>query len=205
MLTSKQKKSIESFVKKSLDPLNWMHVNGVRPIAQYIAKKEGADKEIVDVSVLFHDITKTNLKTELYHHIEGADIAKKFLKKLKLSKEFIDAVYHCVISHSTPLRYFKSKAKKAHKSKNFLPEPKTMEAKVLFDADMIQQISPYGITKGLFIQYITYKKPFKEGFLSIKNTLMNDAAKTLFTKTAKKLSKERLKYLKEFFKKLENE
>lgn len=205
MLTSKQKNSIEGFVKKRLDPLNWMHMNGVRPIAKYIAKKEHADKEIVDVSVLFHDITKTNLKKELFHHIDGANIAVKFLGKLKVSQEFIESVNHCVLSHSTPLAYFKSKAKKAHKKSNFLPKPKTIEAKVLFDADMIQQLSPYGITKGLFISYTTYNKSFKEGFLSVKNTLMKDAARTLFTKTAKRLAKERLKYLNEFFKKLENE
>ena len=118
MITQKQTRLVEQFVKSKLDVLNWMHTNSVRPIAKEIAKEERADKDIVDVAVLFHDIAKTDLKKELYHHKQGAEIAKKFLKKLKLKKEFIDAVYHCVLSHSTPLRYFKTKAK--FKKKRFL-------------------------------------------------------------------------------------
>lgn len=200
MITAK-KRTIEKFVKSKLDILNWMHVQGVRPIAKYIAKKEKADKEIVDIAVLFHDITKTDLKKELYHHIEGAKLAKNYLKKIRADNKFIDAVYHCILSHSAPLKYFRSKAK--GKKKDFLPMPKTIEAKVVFDADMIQQLSPYGITKSLFINYTTYKKPFKEGFLATKNTLMNDAPKQLFTKTAKQLAKQRLKYLRTFFSELE--
>lgn len=205
MITKKQLLQIEKFVKNRLDTLNWMHTRAIRPIARYIAKKEKADLNIVDVAVLFHDITKTDLKKELYHHKKGADIAKNFLKKIKVDEEFIDKVYHCVLSHSTPLMYFRSKAKKAHKSTNFLPWPKTKEAKVLFDADMIQQISPFGIIKGAFISYTVYKKEFKKGFLDIKNTLMKDAYGNIFTKTSKKLTKERIKYLKDFFYKVENE
>ena len=201
MITYEQKKAIERFVKSKLDILNWMHTKRVRPIARYIAKKERANQEIVDVAVLFHDIAKTNLKKELYHHIEGARIAKNYLIKIKADKRFIEAVCHCVLAHSTPLKYFKSRSK----NKVFLPMPKTIEAKVLFDADMIQQLSPYGITKSLFINYTIYKKPFKEGFLATKNTLMNDAAKALFTKTAKQLASQRLKYVNDFFKRLENE
>jgi HD superfamily phosphodiesterase len=204
-LNKKQLKQIEKFVKKRLDTLNYMHVMAVRPIARYLAVKEKANKQIVDLSVLFHDITKPKLEKELYHHKEGADIAKNFLKKIKADKKFIDAVYHCVLAHSTPLRYFRDKAKKAHKNKDFLPWPKTKEAKILFDADMIQQISPFGIAKGLFISYSTYKKGFKKGFLSVKKTLMEDAYKNIFTKTGKKLAKERIKYIKDFFNKLENE
>ena len=180
-----------------------MHTDGIRPIAQHIAKKEKADPEIVDIAVLFHDIAKTNLKKELYHHIEGAKTAKNYLKKIKADPKLVDAVHHCVLTHSTPLKYFKTKAKQ--KDKDFLPMPKTIEAKVLFDADMIQQLSPYGIAKSLFINYTVYKRSFKEGFLATKNTLMNDAAKALFTKTAKQLAKQRLKYLKGFFRRLENE
>lgn len=205
MITKKQLRQIERFVKNRLDELNWMHTQAIRPIANYIAKKEKADLRVVDVSVLFHDITKTNLKKELYHHKEGADIAKNFLKKIKVNEEIINKVYHCVLSHSTPLRYFRSKAKRAHKNKKFLPWPKTKEAKVLFDADMIQQISPFGIIKGAFISYTTYKRDFKKGFLDVKNTLMKDAYENIFTKTGKKLAKERIKYLKDFFYKLENE
>jgi len=205
MVTKKQLNLIEEFVKNKLDVLNWMHTEAVRPIARYIAEKEGADREIVDVAILFHDITKTRLERELYHHKEGADIAKGFLKKIKVDPRFIKEVYHCVLAHSTPLRYFRSKAKKEHKSASFLPWPKTKEAKVLFDADMVQQISPYGIAKGLYVSYVTYKKDFKKGFLSVKKTLMEDAYKNIFTKTGKRLAKQRIKYLKNFFYKLENE
>lgn len=205
MITKKQLKQIEKFVENKLDELNWMHTQAIRPIANYIAKKEKADEKVVDVAVLFHDITKTNLKKELYHHKEGADIAKNFLKKIKVDKKFIDKVYHCVISHSTPLRYFRTKAEKAHKNKNFLPWPKTKEAKVLFDADMVQQLSPFGIMKGSFIGYKVYNKDFKENILDTKNTLMKDAYEHIFTKTGKKLAKERIKYLKDFFYKVENE
>ena len=90
MLPKNQKTAIEKFVINKLDTLNWMHVKGVRPIARALAKKEKANLEIVDVAVLFHDITKPNYKDELNHHLTSAKTAKKFLNRIKADKKFIE-------------------------------------------------------------------------------------------------------------------
>ena len=199
MITKSQLKKVEEFAEKEYSDLNWMHVCGIRKIAKIISEKENADSSIVELAVLFHDIAKKDFKREIYHHIEGSKVAEKFLSEIGVGNATIGKVCHCVISHSTPLEYFKEKARKLNLPKSFLPEPKTIEAKVLFDSDMLQQLSPYGITKSLYMNYTTYNFGFVEGFKKTGNTLVNDACKALFTKTAREMAKERIAFLKKFF------
>ena len=57
-ITKEQIQKIEKFVSSKLDSLNWEHSKGIRPIAQKLARLEKADKDIVDVAVMFHDLGK---------------------------------------------------------------------------------------------------------------------------------------------------
>ena len=57
-ITKDQLNKIEKFVESKLDSLNWYHTQAMRPIAKKLAGLEKADKDIVDVAVLFHDIVK---------------------------------------------------------------------------------------------------------------------------------------------------
>ena len=138
---------------------------------------------MVEVAVLLHDVLKT--KSSLLNHAKaGTKLSEKFLKKMNFDERFIKRVLHCIESHSSPW------------SKNG-PMPKTIEAKVVFDADMIQQLGPFGITKHI----LKYKEnDFSEIIKFSRNDLVNQAFGLLITKSGKKMGKRKLKYVKEFFK-----
>lgn len=178
-------KKIEYFIKNELNEINWVHTQSVRSIAQKIAKNEGGNKLIIDMAILFHDIAKDK-KPLLTHAESSAIIAKKYLKKLKFNEKIIKRIVHCIESHSTPW------------SKNG-PTPASIEAKIVFDADMIQQLSPFGIVKHI----LKYKdKKYSDLVFSARHDLFG-CYHTLITKTGKRMAKQRIKYVKNFFNSIE--
>src|SRR5258708_3999459 len=90
-------KKTEEFVKKTMtgDPgHDWSHVNRVRKVALYIAKKEKADAFIVELAALLHDVAD-------YKFHEGDDklggrTAVKWLKKFKLQDETITEIEYII-------------------------------------------------------------------------------------------------------------
>jgi len=112
---------------------DWHHVKRVEKIAERIAKEEEADKKVVKASVFLHDIgRKKEDNGEIENHAEwGAKEAKKVLEDLDYQQEFISKVKHCVKSH----RYSKK------------PDPETLEAKVLSDADNLDAMGATGIAR----------------------------------------------------------
>ena len=177
----KEIKEIESFVKKEVDELTWVHTQSVRLIAKKLAKSEKADIDIVEIAALLHDVAKD--KSTLFGHAkEGARICRKYLKKMNYPSDFISKVVHCVESHSTPW------SKRG-------PMPLTIEAKVIFDADMNQQLGSLGIVKHILKHK---EKQFNELLKHAEKDLVN-AYKLQITKSGKKLAKKRVKFVKDFF------
>ena len=68
--------------------------------AVYLAKKYGADIEIVELGALLHDIAMPSEYGERdKHHIYGAEIAEKLLSQYGYPKEKIEQVKNCVLNH----------------------------------------------------------------------------------------------------------
>lgn len=119
---------------KDVNPAHdWYHVKRVEKIAEKTAEEENADKKVVKASVFLHDIgRKKEDSGEIENHAEwGAKEAKKVLEDLDYEQEFIQEVKHCVRSH----RYSKE------------PDPDTLEAKVLSDADNLDALGATGIAR----------------------------------------------------------
>jgi uncharacterized protein len=79
----------------------WTH--HILPVVKYsklMAKKIGANEEIVEIAALLHDYASVK-DHELYedHHIHGAELAEEILKKLNYPQENIGQVKHCILSH----------------------------------------------------------------------------------------------------------
>ncbi|MFB6114961.1 MAG: HD domain-containing protein [Candidatus Nanohalobium sp.] len=112
---------------------DWKHVRRVENLAEKLAEREEADEEVVKASVLLHDIgRKKEDEGEIENHAEwGAEEAKKILEGLGYREGFIEEVQHCVRSH----RYSKD------------PEPETVEAQVLSDADNLDALGATGIAR----------------------------------------------------------
>lgn len=189
---------------------DWSHVDRVRNLALHIGKKEKADLKVLEAACLLHDIGRKeemDSNGKFCHAEKGAQIAEKFLLKLKLDKKDVENIRHCVISH---------------RSRNeFIPQ--TIEAKVLFDADKVDSIGAVGVGRDfLFAGYIKksmYTGREKEMLKKGKDCSYSDddsavmefefklkkIRNKILTKTGKKVALERHDYMVDFFKKFDRE
>lgn len=76
------------------------HIKYVVKNAKDLAEKYQADKEIVVLGALLHDIAMpSNIGPREEHHIYGAKIADELLTKYNYPKEKIERVKKCVLNH----------------------------------------------------------------------------------------------------------
>ena len=129
---------IKEIAKNSLSDCpahNFDHVLRVYNMALKLAENEDVDLEVIKIAALLHDIwgkkeiMDPTWKTD--HAIEWAEMSKEILKQLWYSQDFISHVTDCIISH----RY---------RTEN---KPKTLEAKILFDADKLETIWAIGVAR----------------------------------------------------------
>ena len=159
------------------------HVERVVKLARYIAKIEGADIEIVTTAAKLHDIVRDSKN----HAIESAKMAKQILRKEGRSYEFIDSVTHAIEAHS-----FSSSTK-----------PRTLEAKILSDADKLDAIGAIGVARAFLYSGEKGRgiedtlKHFEEKLLKLKDLL--------YTETAKKIAEDRHAFLELFYNTLNKE
>ena len=74
------------------------HLIPMRNYAVELAKRLGADVEIVDIAAWLHDIGSI-INGRENHHITGADIAERKLKELMYPEERIGRVKACILNH----------------------------------------------------------------------------------------------------------
>jgi len=130
------RKEVKTLMKTLPPTHDWMHVERVIQNALHIAKVEGADMEIVELSAILHDIAreKDAADTEtgdICHAVEGAKMAEEILKRYNYSEDKIKKICHCVRTHR-----FRDEEK-----------PETLEAKVLYDADKLDVIGAIGVAR----------------------------------------------------------
>ena len=76
------------------------HLLPVIKNACMLAERYGADKDVVEVSAIFHDYADLiDMNNRDNHHILGAEMAEEVLKKDGFSDEFIEKVKRCIINH----------------------------------------------------------------------------------------------------------
>ncbi|PWJ95590.1 HD domain-containing protein [Oceanotoga sp. DSM 15011] len=109
------------------------HIFRVLKNSIFISTFEGGDMEEIAISALLHDIARDEeLKNPKIDHAEkGAEIAKNFLININYPKH--EEVYYNIMVH----RYSKGKI------------PKTIEAKILQDADRLDALGAIGISRVL--------------------------------------------------------
>ncbi len=73
------------------------HVLGVRKYALLLAEKYGADKFVVEMAALLHDVGADVGET---HAQESARIAKKFLSTVNLDEKIKPKIISCIVTHS---------------------------------------------------------------------------------------------------------
>jgi uncharacterized protein len=192
------------------------HTIRVRNLALKIAKNiDGVDLEVLELAALLHDIARVREDTDntgvIDHAILGSEMASDTLRELGYPEELIDNVAKCIKTHR-----FRS---------NNLPE--TIEAKILSDADKLDAIGAVGIGRAFMIAG-EYGEPLYKIFDRdeySENTLANGRIRNfkkhspniefdmklkripdrLFTDEAKKMAKERIIFMENYFERLEKE
>ena len=166
-------KEIEKYVKNEVKKFLAYdvfeeHINHVRNYAIKLAKIYKADKEVVEIAALLHDIA--HMKKHEHHDLVGAEIAKKILKS-KLSNEKIELIAKCVKNH-------RGKYKR-----------ETIEEDIIFCADVMSHING-------FLNLIYSGGVEKKGLTQTRDRLkkeINWAWKKMNLLKAKKMVKNRYK------------
>jgi len=176
--------NLESIVKEKMFVLNgtahsYEHVNRVVKIATFLAKKEKANVELVQIGALLHDI---GWAVGNPHNETGAKLAKKILKEINYPSEKIIRI---ILHH--PLA-FKDKLE-------------TLEEKIVWDADKIDLIGVVGVVRAF---HWLGNKPFE----AVVKTCFEEQITIydlLNTQTAKKVAKRRHREMITFLSALKRE
>ena len=216
-------KKIKQFAEKCLSQdacsaHNMDHIMRVYNLAMKIAEKEKVDKEVIQAAVLLHDIggpkERNDPTGKIDHAVESAKLAKPFLQQIGFSEEKIEHILDSILSHRYRNKY----------------QPKTKEAKIVFDADKLDATGAIGIARGLvwvgkhnahIYRKADIKKYSKENLGGKINGRIRDKTKHslhlnwetkdkyilkyLYTKKAKEIACKRMKFVKNFLNKLEKE
>ena len=111
---------------------DWEHTLRVFRLCQRIGNAEKADMDVLLIAACLHDIGRCYQDASngrICHAEKGAELAEPLICPLSLSEERKDNILHCIRSH----RFRGDSA------------PKTIEARILFDADKLDAIGAVGI------------------------------------------------------------
>jgi len=177
------------------------HIERVYNLAVRLAKEEKADLDTVKAAALLHDIARAKEDEGSIddHANEGAKMAQKILEEVNFPKQKIARVIHCIETH----RFRKGLA------------PKTLEAKILQDADRLDIIGAIGIAR-VFARGGWSNKPIydpsippKEKYDGKSETTVNHIREKLLkikdainTETAKRIAEARHRYVERFLERL---
>ncbi len=121
------------------------HIMRVYKNAQKICKKEKTNEKLVLCAVLLHDVIsypKSDKKSKL-SSLKSSEVSKQILKKYNFTENEIQIISDAIKDHSF--------------SQNKIP--KTIEGKILQDADRLDAIGAIGIAR-VFAVSGSEKKPF---------------------------------------------
>ncbi len=192
------------------DPVHdFDHVMRVYRMAERIAYAEGADLEIVRAAALLHDAVGSapggqTVEQRHNHHGSSAEFAATVLEQEGWSVDRIEEVQHCIL---------------AHRFRFTTDRPRTLEAKILYDADKLDVLGALGVARTIAYASLAgqpfYSQPTQK-FLStgieepgephssyheylFKLIKIKD---TLHTETARKIASDRHDFLVTFYSEL---
>ena len=185
----------------------WEHVSRVYHLALYIAEQEGANQFIVGMAALMHDLGRAAPQNNTTHHADlSAQLATELLNAYRVPQDMQEAILHAIIAHSF--------------SRNV--EPRTLEARVVRDADRLDGLGAAGIIRWAITGTIrrdaqtkTYHPtdPFAEQHAPDDHKYMLDhfyskllkLSDAMTTKTGSQLSQHRTAFMLTFLHELQEE
>lgn len=178
----------EDFLTKGLVHHNWNHI--LRDLARgiIIGEGEGANMKVVIAGILLHDIGRLYPEPRRDHYSVGAGVLPKYLKHTGFTEEEIEVVVHCIMSHGP----------------RGLEEPRTLEAKVCYDVDVLSCSVGYIGVARVFDYFM------REEGMNVRQMVelpsgRKGPRKDFYTETGRKLGEEGLRKARKFWEKLEQE
>ncbi len=114
------------------DPAHgWEHIRRVYTLALHIARQENADLFIVSMAALMHDLGRLSDDKTKHHADLSVLSAIEMLSAYHVTPDTQEAILHAIAAHSFSLGI----------------EPRTLEAKVLRDADRLDSLGAIGILR----------------------------------------------------------
>jgi HD superfamily phosphodiesterase len=148
------------------------HLDRVVKVARFLAKKTLANESVTVAGAFLHDTALPSGND--YNYLQNKKIVKKLLVNLNLSQDELEAIAECVASHEGT------------------KTPKTLEAKIVHDSDVLEKTGILGIIRHTW-------KLTNTGKINFKNITNEDVAmvidhikwrsKKLQTPMAKKIGK----------------
>jgi len=118
---------------------SYKHVDRVLRIATFLARKEAANVELVQIGTLLHDIGWTLGQP---HSETGAKLASEILKEIGYPQEESEKIVRIILRHCL----------------DFKDKLETLEEKVVWDADKIDLLGAVGIARAF---HWGGRKPFE--------------------------------------------
>ncbi len=122
---------LAAYAKRTYPAGDWPHIVEVVASGQQLAKRTGADEEIVTLATYFHDISRASTGAE-DHNVKSAEIAREWLRQRGYPAERIERVAEAIVAHMRPVTG---------------PERQSvsLEGRVLYDADKISRAQGFGL------------------------------------------------------------
>jgi len=176
------------FLTKGLVHHNWNHI--LRDLARGIMIGEGerADMKVVLAGILLHDIGRLYPESGKDHYSVGAKVAPKYLKRAGFAEEIIEEVVHCIRCHGP----------------RGLEEPRTLEAKVCYDVDVLSCSAGYIGVARVFDYFMREERINVKQMVELPSG-RKGAREDFYTKTGRKLGEEGLKKARKFWGELHRE
>jgi uncharacterized protein len=183
------------------------HVLRVLRLAKRIGQAEGADLEIVQTAALLHDVGRERAEAEGHDHAAfAAERAREILTGNPPAR--VEAVAHAIAAHR-----FRTQ-----------PEPTTLEAQALFDADKLDAIGAVGVARAFAyggahrqrlwapVETVDLTRWLSEGDDPDRHTPVHEFVvklsrikERLFTPTGRSIAEDRHAYMVAFYKRLDAE
>ena len=188
---------------------DWYHIERVYNLASFLAKEEGGDEFIIKMSALLHDIDDWKFKKEIENETDYSE-TYRILNFMNIDNESIDKIIEIINTMSFKGGVIDS-------------SPKTIEGKVVQDADRLDAIGAIGIARtfayGGYKNNLMYDRDIKpiefnslEEVKNTKNHTINHFYEKLLklkdlmnTDTAKKIATDRNEYMLGFLEKFYSE
>ena len=169
----------------------FMHVERVLKLSSEIGTVLNANLPVIKIAALLHDVGRFLKKNdEVRNHAEiSADIAENFIMKnnFNIAIEDVENILHSI---------------RAHSFSNDL-EPKTLEAKILSDADKLDALGAIGLYRTIGFT-LRNNGGIEQVIKHLENKILNLKDK-MYLELSKQIAEKRHKIIQNFYEQIKKE